>query len=123
MKDDRIYLRHILEAIQDIAQYASVGRDAFMTDKMRQDAVIRKLEVIGEAVKNLSKNAKQRRAQIPWRRIAGMRDRLTHDYFGVDLALVWVAIERDVIDLKTAVAQILTELDALSHTARMRRSR
>ena len=76
MKDDRIYLGHIREAIQDIEQYASVGRDAFMTDKMRQDALIRKLEVIGEAVKNLSDAVKEGRPEIPWRRIAGMRNRL-----------------------------------------------
>lgn len=109
MKDDRVYLGHILDAIHDIEQYASVGRDAFMSDKMRQDALIRKLEVIGEAVKNLSENAKQRRPEIPWRQIAGMRDRLTHDYFGVDLALVWVAVEKDLPSLKAAVASILVE--------------
>ena len=55
MKDDRVYLRHILDAIQDIEQYASVGRDAFMGDRMRQDALLRKLEVIGEAVKTYPK--------------------------------------------------------------------
>lgn len=109
MKDDRVYLGHILEAIRDIEQYAGVGRDAFMTDKMRQDALLRKLEVIGEAVKNLSEHAKQRRPAIPWRQIAGMRDRLTHDYFGVDLALVWATVEKDVPNLKTAVEQILAE--------------
>lgn len=109
MKDDRVYLGHILEAVQDIEQYASAGRNAFMADRMRQDALIRKLEVIGEAVKNLSENTKQRRPEIPWRRIAGMRDRLTHDYFGVDLALVWVAVERDLPNLKTAVEQLLAE--------------
>ena len=109
MKDDRVYLGHILEAIQDIQQYASAGRDAFMTDRMRQDALIRKLEVIGEAVKKLSENAKQRRPEIPWRRIAGMRDRLTHDYFGVDLALVWVAVERELPHLKAAVERLLAE--------------
>jgi uncharacterized protein with HEPN domain len=107
VKDDRVYLGHILEAIQDIEQYASTGRDAFITDRMRQDALIRKLEVIGEAVKNLSEQTKQRRHEIPWRRIAGMRDRLTHDYFGVDLALVWVAVERELPNLKTAVEQLL----------------
>ena len=109
MKDDRIYLGHILEAIQDIEQYAGVGRDAFMTDKMRQDALLRKLEVIGEAVKNLSEIVKQRRPDIPWRQIAGMRDRLTHDYFGVDLALVWVTIEKDVPNLKATVEHLLAE--------------
>jgi uncharacterized protein with HEPN domain len=104
VKDDRVYVGHIREAIQDIEQDASVGRDVFMTDKMRQDALIRKLEVIGEAVKNLSENTKQRRPQIPWRRIAGMRDRLMHDYFGVDLALVWVAVEKELPTLGTTGA-------------------
>lgn len=107
MKDDRVYLGHILEAIQDIEQYAGAGRDTFMTDTMRQDALLRKLEVIGEAVKNLSENSKQRRPEIPWRQIAGMRDRLTHDYFGVDLALVWVTVEKDVPALKAAVEALL----------------
>jgi uncharacterized protein with HEPN domain len=109
VKDDGVYLRHILEAIQDIQQYASVGRVAFMTDTMRQDAIIRKLEVIGEAVKNLSDNSRQRRPDIPWRRIAGMRDRLTHEYFGVDLALVWVAVDRELPSLKTAVEELLSQ--------------
>ena len=109
MKDDRIYLGHTLEAIHDIEQYAGGGRDAFMTDKMRQDALLRKLEVVGEAVKNLSENSKQRRPEIPWRQIAGMRDRLTHDYFSVDLALVWVTVEKDVPKLKAAVEVLLAE--------------
>ena len=107
MKDDRIYLAHILEAIQDIELYSNVGRDAFMTDKMRQDALIRKLEIIGEAVKNLSEGTKQCRPDVPWRQIAGMRDRLSHDYFGVDLALVWVAVERELPSLKTAVEGLM----------------
>ena len=112
MKDDRIYLRHILEAIHDIQQYASVGRDRFMADKMRQDASIRKLEVIGEVVKNLSDATKERQPEIPWRRIAGMRDRLTHDYFGVDLALVWISVEKDLPRVEAAVARLLIDLDA-----------
>ena len=111
MKDDRIYLGHIREALQDVEQYASVGRDAFMTDKMRQDALLRKLEVIGEAVKNLSEDSKGRRREIPWRQIAGIRDRLTHDYFGVDLGLVWVTVEKDVPKLKAAVEQLLAEAE------------
>ena len=109
MKDDRIYLRHIQEAIHDIEQYASAGHHAFMADTMRQDAIVRKLEVIGEAVKNLSEKAKQERPDIPWRQIAGMRDRLTRDYFGVDLALVWAALEKDVPKLKVAVETLMAE--------------
>jgi uncharacterized protein with HEPN domain len=77
-------------------QWDTPGRDAFMSDRMRQDAVIRKFEIIGEAVKHLSEETTKRRPDIPWKRIAGMRDHLTHDYFGVDLALVWTAVERDI---------------------------
>ena len=95
MKDERVYLGHIRDAINDIEQYTSAGRDAFMAERMRQDAVIRKLEIIGEAVKQLSNATKESRPEIPWKQIAGMRDHLSHDYFGVDLALVWRVVERD----------------------------
>lgn len=108
MKDDRVYLGHIRDAIQDIEQYVAVGHDAFLKDRMRQDAVIRKLEIIGEAVKNLSAQVKQARPEIPWKQIAGMRDRLTHHYFGVDLSLVWVAVERELPTLKAAVEALLS---------------
>lgn len=71
MKDERFYLGHIRDAISDIEKYASVGRDAFMADRMRQDAVIRKLEIVGEAVKRLSVDIRNRRPEIPWKQIAG----------------------------------------------------
>jgi len=108
VKDDHIYLGHILEAINDLEHYVSAGRDAFMADRMRQDATIRKLEIVGEAVKQLSDALRERRPDIPWRQIAGMRDRLTHAYFGVDLALVWTVVERDVPALKAAVLELLS---------------
>ena len=107
MKDERVYLGHIRDAIKDIETYTSVGRDVFMADRMRQDAVIRKLEIIGEAVKRLSQGTKDARPEIPWRQIAGMRDRLTHDYFGVDLVLVWRVIERDLPLLKATVIGLM----------------
>ena len=109
MKDERVYLGHIRDAINDIEQYTLAGRDAFMTERMRQDAVIRKLEIIGEAVKRLLDATKDRRPEIPWKQIAGMRDRLTHDYFGVDLALVWRVVERDLPALQVAVVTLLKE--------------
>lgn len=107
MKDERIYLGHIRDAISDIRAYASVGEEAFLSDRMRQDAIIRKLEIIGEAVKRLSDETRARRSEIPWKQIAGMRDRLTHAYFGVDLGLVWRVVERDLQALETAVAALL----------------
>ena len=70
------------------AVYASVDRATFIGDRMRQDAVIRKLKIIGKAVKKLSNGTRSRVPEISWKQIAGMRDRLTHDYFGVDLGLV-----------------------------------
>jgi uncharacterized protein with HEPN domain len=110
VKNPRIYLGHIRAAIDDITTYAAVGRDAFMVDRMRQDAVIRKLEIIGEAVKQLSDETTRRRPEIPWKQIAGMRDRLTHAYFGVDLGLVWAVVERDLGVLDIAVTALLSDL-------------
>ena len=107
MKDERIYLGHIRDAISDIRAYASVGKETFLEDRMRQDAIIRKLEIIGEAVKQLSEATRTQRPEIPWKQIAGMRDRLTHAYFGVDLGLVWRVVERDLQTLDVAVAALM----------------
>ena len=114
MKDQGAYLGHIIDAIQDIQLYASVGRDVFMAERMRQDAIIRKLGIIGQAVKNLSDEIKELAPSTPWRRIAGMRDRLTHEYFGVDLGLVWTVVERELPLLRTAVADLIVRLGSPS---------
>jgi uncharacterized protein with HEPN domain len=112
VKDERVYLGHIRDAINDIKSYAAVGEAAFLADRMRQDAVIRKLEIVGEAVKRISETTRARRPEIPWKQIAGMRDRLTHDYFGVDLGLVWRVVERDPQPLNAAVDELLSRPDA-----------
>jgi uncharacterized protein with HEPN domain len=109
VKDERIYLGHILDAINDVRDYTAAGWDAFSSERMRQDAVIRKLEIIGEAVKQLSVDTCQRQPEIPWRQIAGMRDRLTHAYFAVDIRLVWRVVEDDLDRLEAAVRSLLTE--------------
>lgn len=107
MKDDRVYLEHVRDALEDIRAYASPGREVFFADRMRQDAIIRKLEVIGQAVKNLSDTAKTPQPQVPWKQIAGMRDKVIHDYFGVNLEIVWAVIEKDLPILSEAVFRLL----------------
>jgi uncharacterized protein with HEPN domain len=107
VKDDRVYLEHIRDALADIATYTSAGRDAFFDERIRQDATLRKLEVIGQAVKNLSEESKSKRPQIPWKQIAGMRDKVIHDYFGVNLEIVWAVVEKDLPQLDQAVRDLL----------------
>ena len=93
MKDDLVYLRHIVGAIKDIEVYTAGGREVFFATKMVQDAVIRNLEIIGEAVKNLSPSFRTEHPDVPWKQIAGLRDILIHHYFGVDINGVWLVVE------------------------------
>lgn len=109
MKDDRIYLQHILESIEKIEAYTVGGRPQFEQDTRTQDAVIRNLEIIGEAVKNLSDELKSRNSDIPWRRIAGMRDQLIHAYFGVNLATIWEVVIAQITPLKSKIKHLLLQ--------------
>ena len=111
MKDDRVYLKHILDAIAKIELYVSVGREGFMAASHWQDAVIRQLEIIGEATKQLSDDLRLRYPEVPWRRLAGLRDVLIHNYMGVDLTTVWELTQRNLPILKQQVEIILAELD------------
>jgi uncharacterized protein with HEPN domain len=111
VKDDRVYLWHIRDCIDRILDYTSEGRDAFLADTKTQDAAIRNLEIIGEAVKNVSSELKNAHPSIPWQRIAGMRDRMIHEYFGVNLQIVWERVEQDIPDLKQKVQAILIKLE------------
>ncbi len=111
MKDDQLYLRHILDAIERVESYTAVGYDIFVSTTHWQDATIRQLEVIGEATKRLSENLRSRHSQVPWRRIAGLRDVLIHDYMGVDLNAVWEITQDSLPALKEHVQAILGRLD------------
>ena len=109
MKDDQVFLRHIADAIAKIESYVAVGRETFMAESHWQDAVVRQLEIIGEATKHLSGGLRASHPEVPWRRIAGFRDVLVHDYMGVDLVAVWEVTQRSLPELKQQIEQILTE--------------
>ena len=109
MSRDEVYLRHILDAIRRIESYIEGGRNDFFASSMRQDAVVRQLEVIGEAVKQISAEIRDQRPEIPWRDIAGMRDVLIHAYFSVDLEQVWEVTQRDLQDFRAVVEEILNQ--------------
>lgn len=85
MKDDRLYLHHMLERCRRISRYIGPGREAFQASEELQDAVIRNVEVIGEAAKRVSADARGCLPSLDWKAIGGMRDVLIHDYIGVDL--------------------------------------
>ena len=109
MKDDRVYLAHIRDAIERIDRFTADGRERFLSDLLIQDAVIRNLEVIGEAAKALSNEVRAATPDIPWKQIAGMRDVLIHNYFGVKLEIVWQVVVDHLPTLQTRVRQLLEE--------------
>lgn len=107
MKDDRLYLEHIKEAIDRIEQYTAQGRDNFMTSIIVQDAVIRNFEIIGEAAKQISQQTRQKAPDVPWRQVAGFRDVLIHGYMGIELQEIWNVITDHLPNLKKAVTNLL----------------
>jgi len=109
MKEDQVYLNHILDAIATIESYVIVGYDEFMAKSHWQDAVIRQPEIIGEATKRLSLEFQAQYLAVPWRRMAGTRDVLIHDYMGVDLDAVWEVTQQDMVAVKRHIKAILAE--------------
>jgi uncharacterized protein with HEPN domain len=106
--NDTVYLKHILDAISKITLYLTdIDESAFQQNSLVQDGVIRQLEIVGEATKRLSDEVRQSQPQIPWKLIAGIRDKLIHHYFGVDLDSVLLTAKEDLPTLKHAIQSIL----------------
>ncbi len=109
-QDFDIYLEDILEAIDRIQEYIQdVTRGTFERDRMRVDAVVRNLEIIGEAVKQVPDSVREKYPSVEWRKIAGLRDILIHKYFDVNLEIVWGVVQSNIPILKKEIQQILQE--------------
>ena len=108
MRKDKAYLRHMIDAISDIKRFMKgLTKEEFFENKEKQYAVLRALEIIGEATKNLSKEMKAERSEIQWSDIAGMRDKLIHQYFGVNLNLVWETVKKNLPELENQISEML----------------
>jgi uncharacterized protein with HEPN domain len=112
MKRDWVYLKHIQDAICDIKRFTKgVTKEAFSRNKEKQYAILRALEIIGEATKNLSAETKAKYPEVQWSDIAGMRDKLVHQYFGVNLELVWETVENSLPVLENTISEMLRKIN------------
>lgn len=111
MRDYKLYLKDILEAMEAIEKFMEgVDFDKFQIDDKTSSAVVRKLEIIGEAAKQVPDYITQRYPEIPWKEMAGMRDRLTHFYFGIDYKLVWITVKERIPQIIPLIKKILSEI-------------
>lgn len=106
-RDINVYIEDILECIFKIEEYTkAITKTDFLKNTQIQDSIFRRLEIIGEAVKNIPQGFKQKYPEIPWKKIAGMRDILIHEYSGVNLERIWKVVQDDIFDLKDKILKI-----------------
>jgi len=111
-KDPKIFLSHILESIKEVEKNtANLKEDEFYRNTTIQDAVVRRLEIIGEATKNLPESFRKKHPGVEWRKVAGLRDIIVHEYFGLSLKLVWKIVQNNIPELKKQISKILGSLE------------
>jgi uncharacterized protein with HEPN domain len=108
---DRLYLTHILECIANVESDVQGDRSNLEQNRMIRDAVLRNLQVLAECTQRLTDQIKSTQPSIPWQQIQGFRHRLVHDYFRIDMDIVWRVVEQHLPELKDAVTQMLKSLD------------
>ena len=110
-KNDLAFIEHILDSIKAIKEFSrGIRKVELISSRLKQSAIVREIEIIGEAVKNLSEQLKSKYKNIEWREIAGTRDKMIHHYFGVDLNIVWNIIKKDLPVLRKKIKEIKEEL-------------
>lgn len=106
-RDERLHLADIADAIDRILTYTAGGRQAFFADTMIQDAVVRNLEILGEAIRAITDATRGAHPEIPWKKIVGTRDRVLHGYFRVDLEIVWEVVAAELPALRRQIIALL----------------
>lgn len=110
-REVRDYLNDILQSIADIRLFAAgMSFEQFCSDRKTVNAVVRSLEIIGEATKKIPADIRTRYPDLPWIEIAAMRDKLIHEYFGVDLEIVWETVRNDLAPLESAIQKVLEDM-------------
>ena len=111
-RDYRLYLDDILQAIAKIEKYTKdINLEQFIGDEKTVDAVIRNFAIIGEAVKNIPQSIRKKYPDIPWKEMAGMRDKLIHEYFGIRYDIVWQTVEKRLPHVKSQIEAVLKQMD------------
>lgn len=112
-RDPEVYLRDILEAISRVREYTrGLDESAFKSDTLRQDAVIRNLEVLGEAVKQIPEGIRAAHPDVEWRKMAGLRDVLIHQYFGIDVEVLWDVVANKLADVESGIRGLLNAMES-----------
>ena len=110
MREERERLLDIVEAIERIEKYAAQGRQVFDREELIQTWIVHHLQIIGEASRQISEEVQQRCPEIPWRKVAGMRNILVHQYFGIDKNIVWQVVKNELPELKQHIQSLLNGL-------------
>jgi uncharacterized protein with HEPN domain len=107
-KNDIVYLYHILDAISLVEEYTKgMSENEFLSNSMAHDAVVRQIEIIGEAARNISEEFQEKHSKLPWGKMIGIRNKIIHEYFNINYSIVWDTMKDDLPLLKNSIKEIL----------------